>query len=128
MKNTRVGHLQGLEQLDDYTKDFRHVWKAETFRELFEMLAAGKLDAVVSEEMASKIEIEALELDNIVALEKSMTPVYPFHFLHEKHADLVPKITEVLREMKTNGEMNQIVGSHSKTTVISRASDRRTSC
>lgn len=108
LKNTRVGFLNGVEQLDAYTQGFHHIWRAESFRELFEMLSLGKLDAVISEKTAGKIEIHALGLDSVVTLDKVIAPETLYHFLHEKHVQLVPKVAEVLQQMKSSGEMEQI--------------------
>ncbi|WP_305984186.1 ABC transporter substrate-binding protein [Roseibium sp. MMSF_3544] len=128
LKNTRVGHLQGVVQLETYTKDFHHVWEAESFQELFEMLSLGKLDAVIAEETAGRIQIHALDLDSVVTLDKAVMPVDLYHFIHEKNAALLPKITEVLQEMKNSGEMEQIIKRKTKDIVIGNLPGNCSTC
>lgn len=47
-------------------------------------------------------------LDDIVRLEPPVYTAHLYHYLHSKHAELVPEITRVLREMKTSGEIDDI--------------------
>ncbi|CTQ51595.1 Bacterial extracellular solute-binding proteins, family 3 [Roseibium album] len=105
----RVGQLAGAVRLDTFTKNYSDVWRGHSNRELFEMLQAGNLDAIVIDYAAGKLVVRELGLTTIEVLEKTIDEEDMFHFLHEKHVTLVPEITRVLKEMESTGEINGIV-------------------
>jgi polar amino acid transport system substrate-binding protein len=111
LPDLRVGHLAGVVRLENYTKDFSDVWRGHSSKELFEMLHAGKLDVVVGDLVAGNIAIRELGLETLEAMDEPVDQESMFHFLHEKHASLVPEITKVLMEMSQNGELAGIVQS-----------------
>jgi len=105
LASLRVGHLAGTVKLVDLTKDFRDVWRASSNRELFEMLSAGHLDAVISDTVAGRVALSRLGLSGITELKPPLVHDNLYHFLHEKHVHLLPEITRVLRTMSQSGEM-----------------------
>jgi len=105
----RVGHLAGAVKLAQVTQGFDDVWKAGSNSELFEMLSAGHLEAVVSASVAGRITVNRLGLQDIVELHPPLERDALYHFLNEKHAALVPEITRVLQDMATSGELKSLV-------------------
>ncbi|WP_157738822.1 ABC transporter substrate-binding protein [Labrenzia sp. VG12] len=105
----RVGHLAGAVKLKQLTLNFDDVWQAASNEELFGMLAAGHLEAVVSASIAGRIATRQLGLKGIEELDPPLERANLYHFLHEKHAHLVPKITQVLRHMRETGELQALI-------------------
>ncbi len=76
--------------------------------QLFRMLDAGRVDAIVEGPAKGAKVVKELGLQEIARLEPPIHTSVLYHYLHEKHAHLVPKITAVLKEMKASGELRMI--------------------
>ena len=74
----------------------------------FKMVEAGRRDLALANRFTGAAVIEALGFRDVVMITPPVQVDPLFHYLHMKHADLVPKITAVLREMADNGEMDAI--------------------
>ena len=78
----------------------------------FRMVAAGRMDVVLAGRYPGEAAIERLKLDNVFLLQPSVQ-VYPlYHYLHRNHADLVPRLIDVMIRMQAEGEMDAIRQKH----------------
>ena len=123
LPNLRVGHLAGAVRLERLTQSFSDVWQATSNKELFEMLAAGHLDAVVSDSVAGRIALNQLGLRGIGEMEPPLVRDNLYHFLHEKHAHLVPKVTRALEAMEQSGELGAVVDAAIDAMTVHEAGD-----
>ncbi|WP_428527387.1 substrate-binding periplasmic protein [Roseibium sp.] len=105
----RVGYLEGVVQAEQFTQGIESVWAGQSEEELFRLLAAGRLDAVVSDQIDGALAIAGLGLTNVVPLGRPFQVEPMFHYLHEKHANLVPQLATVLAKMRGDGELDRIV-------------------
>jgi len=106
-----VGHLGGVVQSTQFTKGFESLWVGQSEIELFRLLAAGKLDAVVSDSIDGQMAINELGLTDVVPLGPPFQSEPMYHFLHERHRHLVPKIAQILMTMRESGEVEAITKS-----------------
>ncbi|MDE2431023.1 MAG: hypothetical protein KGM99_20065, partial [Burkholderiales bacterium] len=71
--------------------------------------AENRMDFAVSDSFSGLLAIKKLGLENNIRL---LTPPLQrteiFHFLHEKHKDLIPKVEQVIRSMQASGELEQV--------------------
>jgi polar amino acid transport system substrate-binding protein len=108
LSEQRWGRINGSILLERYTKDYRNVWLGENFTELFGMLKLGRLDAVVGPGIALHLYEKRNETGCIRAVGAPLGTIDFYHYLHEKNAILIPRVTEVLRNMRSSGEMKSI--------------------
>lgn len=104
-----IGYLRGL-KFAEYAI-VEHGLQAEavsSVEQLFLKLDAGRNDVILTGVEDGARWIQQLELHDIVRLDPPIQTNKLYHYLHVKHADLVPKITAVLKEMEANGEIQQI--------------------
>ncbi|GAB4512603.1 MAG: transporter substrate-binding domain-containing protein [Roseibium sp.] len=104
----RVGYLNGVKKMETFTREFPDVWVGHSNDELFKMLIAGHLDAVVTSMVTGRVTIELLHADGIVVMDRLVDQEYIYHYLHEKNRDLVPRITAVLERMAESGQLDAI--------------------
>lgn len=111
LKTKQVGHLEGVVQAERFTNGFMNVWEAGTNEELFELLAAERLEAVISTSVAEELMIKKLGLDNVVQLGPPFEVEQFYHYLHKKNEHLIPKIQAVLHDMHASGETGAIMAA-----------------
>jgi polar amino acid transport system substrate-binding protein len=75
---------------------------------LFKQLVSRRLDVVVDNSADADRIIAAQQLKNIVRLDPPVRINVLYHYLHKKHAQLVPEITRVLQAMVDRGELEEI--------------------
>mgnify|MGYP000336128697 CR=1 FL=1 len=107
----RVGYLNGATKMEAFTKGFPDVWVGHSNRELFEMLLAGHLDAVVTSLETGRVTARQVGAEGIVVMERLVQQENLYHYLHRKNRDLAPKITAVLKQMTESGELEAILNA-----------------
>lgn len=96
----RAGHVDGARYAIKLAEKFSEVWTARTPEQLFDMLHYGRIDIVIVSEQTGRQMIEQFDKAGMFfALQPSLSEVQYYHYLHEKHAHLVPRIEAVLRNL-----------------------------
>lgn len=104
-----VGHVTGLRYFETRLQGF-NVDTAPDLDTLFRKLSLGRTDVVV-EARSNQCRAHRLGLTDIRILEPSLEIVPAHHFLHRKHAELVPRLGAVLRKMESDGSIRKIQAS-----------------
>jgi ABC-type amino acid transport substrate-binding protein len=99
LRHLRVGHVSGARFAAELADEFAEIWTADTAEQLFEMLRRDRVDLVIAGEGTARRVIRDKKLEGVFPLRPSLHEVAFYHYLHEKHVDLVPKIEAVLRRM-----------------------------
>lgn len=108
LKPYRNGARIGAKILEKNVPQERERVMQPTNTQLFKMLANGRIDTVVDWENFGLGVIKELQLTGITALPDPIVVKGFFHLLHVKHAHLVPRITESLKQMKKDGSYQRI--------------------
>lgn len=109
LRGAKVGVLNGVVRFEQMVQGYEDVWHGQSYSELFDMLKVGNLDAVLADLVAGTIILKQLGLEQIGVLEGVVQREPLYHYLHEKNAELAPKITAVLKEMNEHGEISQLI-------------------
>lgn len=107
LKPLRIGHVAGARFAVELANGFTEIWTAETPKQLFEMLRRDRIDLVIAGEGTARRLSRELEMPEVFPLGPSLHTVAFYHFLHVRHADLVPKIEEVLLRQLKDAEGQQ---------------------
>ena len=75
------------------------------------MLDAGHIDLALYTRADGIALIRTMGLSSIAPLSPALTDVDMYLYLHQRHEALVPKLANVLREMKSDGTYNKIMFS-----------------
>eukprot|EP00828_Plagiopyla_frontata_P031207 TRINITY_DN41046_c0_g1_i2.p2 TRINITY_DN41046_c0_g1~~TRINITY_DN41046_c0_g1_i2.p2 ORF type:complete len:275 (-),score=55.36 TRINITY_DN41046_c0_g1_i2:97-921(-) len=103
----RVGVVRGYKFVDKMTASMNRV-VAPDYENLFSMLENGRLDIVVTEYFEALPALKELQPHNVRILLPPLAYNPMYHYLHKRHADLVPRIDKVLREMRREGRMEAL--------------------
>jgi ABC-type amino acid transport substrate-binding protein len=99
----RAGHVRGAVFGETAARGFAEVWAADEPEQLFEMLKQGRLDLVFVREVRAREMIARFELEDAYPIPASRK-TYPFyHYLHERHRALVPRVENALRKVMSTG-------------------------
>ena len=108
LSSYRVGVLLGYRNIGKRTALMNRV-VVSSYPQLFNLLLQGRVDVAVVEYFDVLPALRSLDMKTVRLLlpPLSFTPMY--HYLHRRHAALVPKVNGALREMAAEGRMESIV-------------------
>jgi polar amino acid transport system substrate-binding protein len=75
---------------------------------LMKSLDKNIVDYVVTARFNGLVQLKKLGINSIIALKPALSKKPLFHYLHKKHADLIPKVNSVIIAMVKSGELNLI--------------------
>lgn len=107
IKDYNIGIVRGVGTSEDGTKGMQKVQATTSLGQLMQMLAGDRIDIAVSDSFSGLVVVKELGLEQkIKILAPPLQKVEIYHYLHESHRDLVPKVERVLREMQSSGELS----------------------
>lgn len=111
LKPHRVAFITGWKMFEANASGARSVTKVNSPEQLFRMLDADRIDLALYTRVGGTILVENLGLTSIVALEPSLRDVDMHLYLNRKHAALVPRIAQALRDAKRDGTHRRILSA-----------------
>jgi ABC-type amino acid transport substrate-binding protein len=105
LKGYRIGIERGMVYAENGTRGFPRVLSVDSPDSLFRLLELGRVDLVVYSDLNGIYMIHKQGLTSIRALSPGIERIEAYHYLHEKHASLVPKLDEIFKSMHANGEV-----------------------
>ncbi|MBN9671194.1 hypothetical protein [Roseibium aggregatum] len=104
LKNYRAGYVRGALFAENAAKGSKEVWAVENPSQLFAMLNQGRLDIAYAAEAPARKIITRLGADDIYPLSATLKHYSFYHYLHERHRDLVPLVEDALRRRLPAGD------------------------
>lgn len=72
-------------------------------------LVAGRFAVAVNDRFSGELVIRRLKLDGkVLPVDPPLERIVLYHFLHERHRDLVPKVEQAVRSMQASGELERV--------------------
>lgn len=111
LKPHRVAFINGWKMFESNANGAKTVRKVDKPEQLFKMLEAGHIDLALYTRADGIALIRNMGLSSIAPLAPALKDVDMYLYLHKRHANLVPKLATVLRDMKADGTYNKILFS-----------------
>jgi len=107
LKRYEVGFVTGWQIYEKNITEAKLITRVKTGENLFRMLDKDRIEVGMYERWGGAWWIRELGLD-LQPLEPPVSVMPLFLYLHKKQAALVPKLTQVLRDMKNDGSYQAI--------------------
>lgn len=104
--------LRGMKVAEDGTAGMRQLI-SNTPEQVIRMLAAGRCDVAVLGR-GVWTEIDRLRVGSFRSLEPPISTIPLFHYVNRRHADLAPKLAEVLSLMRHDGTIDRLFSSETQ--------------
>lgn len=108
LKPYNVGLITGWKIVEANTRDARSVFGVKNEQALFALLEHGRADVVVLDLYSGKEAIRSMGLVGVRALSPPLARRDMHLYLNKRHADLVPKLDAVLRQMRRDGTIRRL--------------------
>lgn len=104
-----IGIVRGVGSSERGTRGMPRVEAAGTMDQLMLMLAAERIDVAVNDLFSGVLVNRRLGLDGALRpLSPPLERILLYHFLHESHRDLIPRLEETMRQMEATGELERL--------------------
>lgn len=107
LRGYRVGSHLGVKEIEAQSGDVDTIFGTRP-ESLFEMLKRGRLDFVILPRHVGLAILSEIKLTEIKVLSPALECYGLYHYLHNKHLDLVEPITTILQQMVDSGEVKAI--------------------
>jgi len=108
LRSYHIGFLRGFKKAEQSTSGM-NVYQDDSLEKLFKLLAKGRIDLVVESSLGAGVILKRTFLAKIKALYPPVDNFHIYHYLHKKNRHLLKPLTEVLRAMQKNGEIDTII-------------------
>lgn len=108
LKTHRVGIVRGVKHAEECVQKMENVQVVNSSKLLMQILHRDRVDVVITARVNGLHQLKELNLEGIHALAPPLGRKPVYHYLHEKHAALVPKIDGVFKEMLKDGTLERL--------------------
>jgi len=108
LKGYRIGIVRGVKHSELCTQGMEKVFVGDDLTGLMRMLNAGRLDFLITARINGLLMTKKLRLDAIKPLSPPLSRLWVYHYLHERHKDLVPTIDAGFKAMQERGELEAL--------------------
>jgi len=107
LANYSVGYIVGWNILEEKVRA-ANVVRVASPRQLFNLLAAGRVDVVIYEPHCGKYFLKALGISGVSTQEPPLAREKMYLYLNRKHADLVRPLEDAMRAMRADGSYDRL--------------------
>lgn len=107
LKPYRIGYIKGIKIVEQNTVGM-NAEPVGTLRQAFIKLELGRSDIVLANRVTGIAALREQQLNDVVVLSPPLASFPVYHYVFKGHEDLVPKLTEVLRQMEKDGTLEKI--------------------
>ena len=106
IRDYSIGIVRGVGSSEAGTRGMTRVTATTSLDNLVSMLDADRFDVMVTDLFSVLVAVRKLNLQaRIYPLSPPLERIRIYHYLHERHRDLVPKVGKVIEQMETSGEL-----------------------
>jgi len=126
MRYLRTVIVRGIMHAEALTEESgsRTVHRLETVTKMMQFLARKRADIALSSRLNGLAIIQEQQLTDIIPLGKPILVQPLYHYVHEKHRALVPKINAVIQALRNSGELTQLIQQFEQTLIQGTANSQ----
>jgi len=99
----RVGIKTGLVYSEKLTQKVPNVTRLPDSQKLITPLLQGRLDVIITDSMWAELQIAQNPGKGLHIVGQPLVVIPLYHFVHKRHAELVPKLVDILKTMEQSG-------------------------
>lgn len=116
-----IGAIRGMPYVKEFVGDHAQLSLTQRPVQMFRMLQAGRVDAVISTSISARSTIEQLQIGALVAASPELGTLDLHHYLHVKHASIAARVSELIQKMKSSGELDRLTQQFEQLAPLSEA-------
>lgn len=107
LKPYRIGYIRGIKFAEQNTRNMNSSAVSD-YKIMFNMLKKNRFQLIISPRLNGLFQMKQLGIEDVYELKPAIKKFDLFHYLHQKHVKLAPKISAVFTDMASKGELAEI--------------------
>lgn len=108
LKKYRIGLMLGMYYTEKAASEFGQVTMVDDLDRLYQLLNTKRVDIVLDSDINGKYYMKKKNFKNVHLITPQISQINAYHYVHEKHKTLVPKLDKVFSAMKKSGELKKM--------------------
>ena len=108
LEGYQIGIVRGVKHSELCTRGMKKVFEGDNLNGVMRMLNAGRVELLITARINGLLMAKELGLDSIKPLSPPLSRFWVYHYLHERHKELVPTIDAVFKAMQERGELEAL--------------------
>jgi ABC-type amino acid transport substrate-binding protein len=108
LQGYQIGIVRGVKHSQLCTQGMENVFVGDDLTGVMRMLDAGRVELLITARINGLLLAKKLKFDAIKPLSPPLSRFWVYHYLHERHKDLVPTIDKVFKAMQESGELEAL--------------------
>lgn len=108
LKKYRIGIMIGMYYTEQAANEFGKVTLIDDLQRLYQLLNRGRIDIVLDSDINGRYYMKKNGYKNVHPITPKLSRINAYHYVHEKHKTLVPKLDKVFTAMKKSGELEKM--------------------
>ena len=108
LQGYQMGIVRGVKHSQLCTQGMENVFVGDHLAGVMRMLNAGRVELLITARINGLLMAKELKLDAIKSLSPPLRRFWVYHYLHERHEELVPTIDTVFKAMRESGELEAL--------------------
>ena len=108
LQGYQIGIVRGVKHSQLCTQGMGKVFVGDNLTGVMRMLNAGRVDLLITARINGLLMAKKLKLDGIKPLSPPLSRFWVYHYLYERHKELVPTIDNVFKAMQESGELEAL--------------------
>lgn len=104
----KLAAVRGLSYVPELAPAHPALTLAQNSEQMFRMLQAGRVDLTLDSGLAARNVLERLGLREQVSTSPELARYELFHYLHPRHRARAARIAEVIRKLRSSGELERL--------------------
>ncbi|MCG8617115.1 MAG: transporter substrate-binding domain-containing protein [Desulfobacterales bacterium] len=109
LKNYKLVKVRGVKHTNNITKGLSNVDDKDNTAQMMKLVDSGRSQVALTNTVDGNLVLKQLNLTSIKPIDKPLAVLDLYHYIHESHKDLVPKVDAVIKEMKASGELAKVI-------------------
>jgi len=109
LRKYQVAKVRGVKHTNNITQGMKNVISLNNTEQIMKFLKVGRADVVLTNTLDGMVVINRLGYENIIPLDKPLAVLELYNYIHEKNKALIPKVDSMIKVMKANGELQEII-------------------
>jgi len=108
IRRRHVGYIRGWKIFEKAMSGSAHVTATDDADQLFHLLSIGRIEVALYELAFGEALLAKMSIHDVHALMPPLATRDMFMYLNRRHADLVPKIVQAIRQLKREGVYDRV--------------------
>jgi polar amino acid transport system substrate-binding protein len=109
LRKYRLVKVRGVKHTNNITRGMPDVYDINDTEKMMTFLQKGRADVALTNTVDGNLVLKKLGYTDIVPIDKPLARLGLYHYIHDDHKDMAPKVDKVIKQMKASGRLKALI-------------------